>query len=344
MRALVLGVNGVTGRGLAPTFLDSGWDVVATGRGPSRLTGAWADAVDYRVSDRTDERALRHLLDEVQPDVVVDCVCYTAAHARALVDSSGAFGSAVVLSSKAVYVDPEGHHSNSDEPPAFARPVTEGNAVLEPDWSGDYASRGGYGTNKVAAEIVLRESGLPVSILRPSRIHGPGASPSREWFVVRRLLDGRGRIPLSQGGATGNHPTSAAALAGLALACALSPAPRTLNVADAGTPTAGAVVRAIAEAMGTAVEVVGLPATASAGDRSLGYSPWATWPPFFLDTAEATRTLGWRAPTYAATVGAAVDELLSLSPDEQAALSVSDYFTGLFDYSVDDAALALVDS
>jgi nucleoside-diphosphate-sugar epimerase len=73
--------------------------------------------------------------------------------------------------------------------------VPETQPVLEPDFSGAYQSPEGYGTNKVAAEIALRESGAPVSILRASRIHGIGGSPQREWFVVKRLLDGRHRIP-----------------------------------------------------------------------------------------------------------------------------------------------------
>ena len=38
--------------------------------------------------------------------------------------------------------------------------------------SGSASISGGYGANKVAAELTLRESGLPVSILRPSRIRG----------------------------------------------------------------------------------------------------------------------------------------------------------------------------
>lgn len=335
MRAVILGVNGLTGRAMAEAFTAAGWSVTGTGRGHSRLPAGLAERVAYRTSDRTDAGSLASLLDGEQPDVVVDCVCYTAEHARALVAAHGSFGSAVVLSSKAVYVDDAGRHSNSDEPPRFERPVSERDAVLEPDWSGAYASRAGYGANKVAAEMVLQEAGLPASILRPSRIHGAGASPSREWFVVRRLLDGRSAIPLAHGGETGNHPTAASTLADLALVCAGAPGERVLNVADAGTPTAAEVVRGIGEAMGAEATVVGL---ADDAPQELGASPWSTWPPFFLDTSAAAE-LGWHAPTYATAVRAAVDDLLSRAAAARSALDSDPYFEGSFDYALDDAAL-----
>jgi hypothetical protein len=38
----------------------------------------------------------------------------------------------------------------------------------------DCNSREGYGANKVAAENVLLDSGMAVSVLRPSRIHRTG--------------------------------------------------------------------------------------------------------------------------------------------------------------------------
>ena len=57
--------------------------------------------------------------------------------------------------------------------------------------SGDHDSPEGYGPNKVAAERVLLDSGLPVTVLRASKVHGAGARNPREWVFVQRLLDGR---------------------------------------------------------------------------------------------------------------------------------------------------------
>jgi hypothetical protein len=60
-------------------------------------------------------------------DIVVDCLCDTAGHARRLLAHRASFGSAVVLSSKAVYVDDRGRHANSDDPSRFSRGARERN-------------------------------------------------------------------------------------------------------------------------------------------------------------------------------------------------------------------------
>ena len=67
-----------------------------------------------------------------------------------------------MISSKAVYVDAAGNHSNSDDPPRYDGPIRETQPTLAP-LDIDYRSREGYGANKVAAEHVLLDSGLPVS-------------------------------------------------------------------------------------------------------------------------------------------------------------------------------------
>jgi nucleoside-diphosphate-sugar epimerase len=341
VRAIVLGVSGVTGPAIALALAGAGWEVTGTGRDPSRFPASLrAAGVGFERSDRAVPAELAATL-AAGADVVVDCVCYTAEHARRLVEQRGTFGSAVVLSSKAVYVDSRGRHSNSDDPPEFDGPVGERQPVLPPDFSGDFESAEGYGPNKVAAEQVLLESGLPVSVLRPSRIHGPGADPPREWFVVRRLLDGRRRIPLARGGRTGNHPTAAANLARLVLTCAEHPGQRVLNAADPGAPTARDVVVAVARACGLEVEPVGLPDDAAPRH---GWTPWSTWPPYFLDTSAALG-LGYRpAGTYAETVRDTVDALLALSPEVRDRLDRDEYFRGRFDYRRDDAALAVADA
>ena len=123
-------------------------------------------------------------------DLLVDCVCFTAEQARRLAAVMPAVGNTVMISSKAVYVDAEGNHSNSAESPRFDGPIPESQPTLEPG-SMEYRSALGYGSNKVAAENVLLGSGLPVSILRPSKIHGAGSANPREWMFVRRVLDKR---------------------------------------------------------------------------------------------------------------------------------------------------------
>ena len=54
-------------------------------------------------------------------DLLVDCTCYTAQDAADLLPLARDAASTVLISSKAVYVDAAGHHSNSQVKP---RPAT----------------------------------------------------------------------------------------------------------------------------------------------------------------------------------------------------------------------------
>lgn len=303
MRTVVLGVNGMTGRAIATALVAAGHEVVGTGRSADRFPAVLRDlGVEFLRSDRDDPAQVRTALG-AGADVVVDVVAYTADHARSVVACSSGIGSVVVVSSKAVYVDDRGRHSNSDDPPDFGGPVAEGDPVLPPDPSGNYASREGYGPNKVAVEEVYRSADVPVSVLRPSRVHGPGSADPREAWVLDRVLAGQRVFRLPHVADAGNHPTAAVNLARLAVLCAEHPAHRVLNSADPGTPTAGEVVRAVAAAAGVDVDVVDDPA----GEPS----PWSSWPPFFLDTS-AAEALGYRpVGTHAETVVASVRDLLT---------------------------------
>jgi hypothetical protein len=153
------------------SWLTAGWRVTASGRAEVRFPPELrAAGVRFAQSDRYAAADPGELL-RVGADVVVDCAGYTADHVRTLLPFRHGIGSLVFISSKAVYVDENGRHSNSDEPPQFAGPVTEEQATLEPA-DIDYRSAAGYGPNKVAAERLLLDSGMAVSVLRPSRIHG----------------------------------------------------------------------------------------------------------------------------------------------------------------------------
>ena len=66
----------------------------------------------------------------------------------------------------------------------------------------------------MAAEQVLLDSGAPVTVLRPSKIHGAGAPRPREWVFVKRVLDRRPAVLLARGAGI-DHPTAAANIAAL---------------------------------------------------------------------------------------------------------------------------------
>ncbi|HEY1825855.1 MAG TPA: NAD-dependent epimerase/dehydratase family protein [Acidimicrobiales bacterium] len=124
-RALVLGGTGVVGRAVAQRLLESGWSVDITGRDPRKFDPAVQDrGASYRLSDRSDASQLRNMVG-AGADLVVDCVCYSAADAELLVPLAKDVASLVMISSKAVYVDRFGRHSNSVESPHFDGPILE---------------------------------------------------------------------------------------------------------------------------------------------------------------------------------------------------------------------------
>ena len=338
-RAIVLGGNGQVGAAAAVKLAAEGWEVTSSGRTATRFPRELQEAgVRFTRSDRYAEPDLRPLLDP-GADAVIDCVGYTAAHARMLLPFRPGIGSLVFISSKAVYVDGHGRHSNSDEPPEFPSPVTEEQPTMAPS-DIDYNSREGYGANKVAAENVLVESGMAVSILRASRIHGTGGQRPREWAFVKRVLDGRRHLLLAHGGRGANHPTAVANLAALVAFCAARPATRILNSADPDAPDGLAISRIIAAHLSHAWTEVPLDETAP---EDLGDHPWNTLPPFILDTSAAQRLGFIPAGNYAETVKAEVDWLVQAarSGDPAGVLPSPDdaYFRPFFDYAREDAWL-----
>lgn len=334
-KVVVLGGNGQVGSAAALALVADGWDVVSTGRSEERFPADLAAAgVRFVRGDRHDAADLRRTLAG-GADVVVDCVGYTAAHARMLLPLREDLGSVVFVSSKAVYVDDRGRHSNTDEAPDFGGPVTEEQPTMAPS-DVPYDSREGYGANKVAAEQVLLDSGMPVSVLRPSRVHGVGAARPREWAFVKRVLDGRTRVLLAHGGRGANHPTAAVNLAALIAFCAARPGTRVLNSADPDAPDGRAVARAVAARLGHTWDEVLLDDDAPAG---LGDHPWNTVPPFLLDTSAAAR-LGFEpVGSYAETVGPTVDWLVARH-EQGLPVADEDYFAPYLDYAREDAWLA----
>ncbi|MCQ2001035.1 NAD-dependent epimerase/dehydratase family protein [Arthrobacter zhaoxinii] len=333
-QAVILGGTGVLGQAMAHRLLGSGWEVRMTGRNASKMPAALRQAgAAFVSSDRRSARDLAHAIGQ-GADLLVDAACYTAADAELLLPHLGSIGSAVMLSSKAVYVDDDGNHVNSDVAPRFERPVQESQQIMKPS-HGNYDSREGYGANKVAAEQVLLDSGHPVTVIRASKVHGAGAVRPREWMFVKRVLDRRPAVFLAGSGAGGDHTTAAVNTAALVQTVAGRPGRRILNSADPDAPTAREIARTVAAYLGHDWEEILLGAT---DDPGLGAHPWDLTPPLVLDT-QASLALGYRpVGTYAETVPAAVDWLLS-SPAHQPA-GEDPFFTYYTDYAREDAYLA----
>jgi len=342
-RAVVLGGTGGIGSAVVCELLDGpdDWqvDVVARSGGPA------ADALVARGAtvvpgDRRDATLLRELLRN-GADLLVDGVCATARDAAQLAPFLPDVASTVMLSSKAVYVDEQGRHTNSLEKPMFPVPISERQPTVPPG-EGDPTSRDGYAANKVAAEHLLLDHGAPVTVLRPSKVYGVGISRPREWFVVRRALDDRERIVLADGGRSVDHTTAASGIASLVALAADQPGRRILNVADDTAPDVLTIVRTIAARLEHPFQEVLLDADAPS---FLGLSPWSTPTPVVLDTT-AARALGWTPPRFQDAVLPEVDWLVETARATPAGGDVpwaaDPFFERLFDYGPEDAALALL--
>ncbi|AMM20371.1 epimerase [Frondihabitans sp. PAMC 28766] len=164
MKIVVIGATGHVGSYLVPRLVRAGHSVTAVSRGssePYHQDAAWHQvtrvALDREQGDA--ERTFAPAIAALEPDVVVDMVCFTRSSAEQLVDALRGSG-ALLLHCGTVWV-----HG-----PATVVPITE-DAPRTPF--------GEYGTGKAEIEELLlaearRPDGVRSVILHPGHITGPG--------------------------------------------------------------------------------------------------------------------------------------------------------------------------
>lgn len=342
--AVILGGTGVVGSAIADRLARQGWRVIVTGRHPRRMPeDLTALGVRFAACDRADLAGLQSLVGRGGRDLLVDCLCFTSGDAVELLALADGVGSTVMISTKAVYVDEAGNNVNSSTPPRFSQPIGEDHAVMVPG-IGDPMLGEGYGSHKVAAERTVLGGDAPVTVIRPSKIHGPGGTQPREWVVVKRCLDRRSAVLLAAGGHSIDHTTAAANLAALVEVVSRHPGKRILNSADPDAPSALDISRTISAQLGHAFHEYLL---GPDDDPMLGRHPWMAAHPIILDTGAAT-ALGYRpVGSYGETVVEAVEWMVRrarFDPRTGATLPGldEDWFDGLFDYDREDAFLSRV--
>jgi nucleoside-diphosphate-sugar epimerase len=291
VRAVVLGGTGAIGGATALRLAEAGWDVDVTGRNAAAMPLELAEAgVRFHAIERSGIHEIEALVGD-GAELLVDLLAYRAADVRALLPVMASAANSVLVSSRAVYVDGEGRHINGDEPPRFDCPIDEEAPTLRP--AADEVvpfSREGYAPCKVAAEQVALDSGLPVTVIRPSKVHGRWARNARTRSFVSRMRSGEAAIALARRGASVDHLTAASNTAALIETVASRPGSRILNSADPDAPTAEQIVRAIGARLrwrGT-LELL----EDDDADSGRGQHPWQSAHPIVLNV-ERSHALGY---------------------------------------------------
>ena len=325
-KVLILGASGQTGAALADLLWANGYSVFAATRGGRPLPVLLHGKVE---PVQAEDRSLADILAQTGPvDALFDPLIYTPEQAQTVLGSGHRYGRLITLSSASLYADDAGRSLETDDFPHFTAALAEDQATVPPGPLN-------YSTRKAAMEQVLLNSPHPVSILRPCAIHGRYARHPREWWLIKRALDGRGAIPVAYQGQSRFHTTSAAGIASLAALCLERPGTHVLNVGDRQAHSITEIAAILATQLGRAIPLAPFPGPPLG---HIGASPWSVPLPFTLDCAAAT-ALGWSAPAYADGVVDYVPWLVATAArgDWRTAFAgFSDYGHDPFNYSAED--------
>lgn len=333
-RVFILGGTGQIVRSVGSRLSKEGWAVTYASRGgdiPHATSGLGAVGVSV---DRNQDGALARAIGD-GADVVIDTVAYDETHADQLLEIESSVGQFVVISSSSVYRDEAGRtldEARENGFPDLPEYMTEDQPTVEPGPKT-------YSTRKVALERRLMDrSKRPITILRPGAIHGTHSTHPREWWFVKRMIDGRQTIPLCFNGSSRFHTTAVSNIAEITTHALAQPQSRILDVADPSALTVLEVGTLIAEAMGWKGRLVPIDIGDPRSGSPVGWTPWSVPAPFTLSTQAAQR-IGYTAST---GYGRSVKEICSwltqvADGDWRKQFPVlAQYDLPLFDYEAED--------
>jgi nucleoside-diphosphate-sugar epimerase len=166
MRVVVIGGTGHVGTYLIPRLVEAGHEVINITRNqrePYQPHGAWGQVESVEIDRaKADEQGIfgRQIVD-LEPDVVIDMICFTPESARQLVTALKGKVQHFLHCGTVWVHGPSAVVPASEEQPR--RPFGE------------------YGIQKAAVEAYLldeaRRHGFPATILHPGHIVGPGWNP-----------------------------------------------------------------------------------------------------------------------------------------------------------------------
>ena len=262
MRALVLGGTGFIGVAACKELMRRGIETVAASRTPH----PYGTFTSHRAFDRRDEAQLARVVNEVQPDVLLDLAAYAPGEIEAAIRNF--VGERYVFVSTGVY------------PPLHGRPAREEDFVPLAGEPPDEPPRDpivAYFDGKRWCETVLaRSDAFPWTVIRPPAVLGPADPTLRIAAYIQRVEDGG---PLLVPAESYRRQAGLAAVkdTGYALALACESKPPTLrqayNVGFEGV-SLELLILGIARALGKPVELVPVPyAEMPAGASPYGPDP-----------------------------------------------------------------------
>ncbi len=314
---------GQIGHAAAQQFGAEGWQVRVLARSKP----------DWSIEKQVFERYIAG--DDYPPeaDVVVDTIAFDEDDAARY--DPDRIGSLVVISSASVYCDEQGRTLDEGPQngfPDFGGPITEEQSTVRPGPET-------YSTRKVRMENeALDQFDDRATVLRPCAIHGPHSRHPREWWFVKRLIDGRTQIPLSHRGKSRFQTTAAQSIGEMAMLAAERDVGGIFNIADDDAPSVSQVGEAIARPLVKTVQLVPLEEDTLDG---IGRTPWSIPAEMIVSNEKAVRH-GASRVSYRSAVEGAIDWLRDLNPtDWRAAFpQLAAYPWDLFDYEAEDRFLA----
>ena len=169
-RALVLGGAGFIGVAACKELMRRGVETIAAGT-KERPYGTFTSYVAF---NRADENELKHALERIEPDILLDLACYMPGDVRAVARRFK--GARYVFVSTGVY------------------PNLDGKPAREEDFiplAGDPPTALDYMEGKRWCETFLaREPDLPWTVIRPPAVFGPADHTLRIAAYIQRVEDG----------------------------------------------------------------------------------------------------------------------------------------------------------
>ncbi len=183
MKILFIGGTGIISSACSQLAVARGMSLFVLNRAKSHNFDVPEGATQLIGDIRNDPEGVRKVLAGHQFDAVVDWVAFTAAHIEQDIDLfANNTRQFVFISSASAYQKPPAHYL-----------VTEDTPLVNPRWQ--------YSRDKIACEARLmqafRETGFPVTIIRPSLTYGLSQIPlimgswQKPWTMMDRILRGQ---------------------------------------------------------------------------------------------------------------------------------------------------------